>query len=197
MDRREHPGTLASTTRAPSRSRSETHASAASLDSVVRPSPMAGAVRSKPTVSPSSRGSGTGRAASTDQNRATSSTLRPIGPTVSNDGQSGKTPVVGTSPSRVFSPTVSHAAEGRRIEQPVSVPMPRSQRPAASAAALPLEEPPVVLPGCVGLWHVPYHWLAPSTLQANSGRCALPTTTAPAATARSTTTAFRSGTWSA
>ena len=102
-------------------------------------------------MSPSSRGSGTGRSASTDQNSATSSTLRPIGPIVSNDGQSGKTPVVGTSPSLVFSPTVSHAADGRRIEQPVSEPIPRSQRPAASAAALPLDEPPVVLPdgsGC-------------------------------------------------
>ena len=53
-------GTLDSTTRAPSRSRSCTHASAASLVSVARPSPIPGGRRSRPTVRPSSRGSGTG-----------------------------------------------------------------------------------------------------------------------------------------
>ena len=44
-----------------------------------------------------------------------------------------------------------------RIEPPVSDPSASSQRPAASAAPLPLDEPPVVLPGCAGLWHVPCH----------------------------------------
>ena len=85
-----------STTRAPSRSRSATQSSAASLDSVSRPSPISGARRRRPTVSPSSRGSGTARPASTDQRSATSSTLRPIGPTVSSVGTSGKTPSIGT-----------------------------------------------------------------------------------------------------
>ena len=102
-------------------------------------------------VSPSRRGSGTGAPESTDQRRATSSTVRPIGPTVSNDGQSGKTPSRGSTPHRDFSPTVPQAADGNLIEQPVSVPSPSSTRPAAIAAAFPADEPPVVRPGCSGL----------------------------------------------
>jgi len=58
-------------------------------------------------------------------------------------------------PQRGFSPTVSQHADGRRIEQPVSVPSPRSHMSAASAAALPALEPPVVFPGAAGLWTVP------------------------------------------
>ena len=73
-------GTRASTTRPPSRSSSPTQASAASLLSVCRPSPISGGCRIRPTVSPSRRGSGTGRLASTDQSSATSATDRPIGP---------------------------------------------------------------------------------------------------------------------
>ena len=79
----------------------------------------------RPTVSPSRRGSGTGRLASTDQSSATSATDRPIGPTVSSSGTSGKTPSIGMTPQRDFSPTVSQAADGSRIEQPVSEPMPK------------------------------------------------------------------------
>ncbi len=190
-------GIADSTTRAPSRSRSAAHASAASLASVSRPSARSGARRSRPTVSPSSRGSGTARPESTDQSRATSATLRPIGPTVSSDGQSGKTPSSGRSPQRGFSPTVPQAADGSRIEHPVSVPIARSTSPAASAAALPDDEPPVVFPGWSGLWTVPYHGFAPSTPQANSGRLPFPTTTAPASSTRCTTLAWRAGTWSA
>ena len=128
---------------------------------------------------------------------ATSPTFRAIGPTVSRDGTSGKTPSVETFLQRVFSPTVSQHADGRRMEQPVSVPIPSSQSPAASAAALPLDEPPVVRPGRTGFLTVPYHWLWPVTFQANSGKCALPTTTAPASTSRCTAGAVRAGTWSA
>ena len=102
-------------------------------------------------------------------------------------------PSIGISPHCDLSPTISQAADGSRIEQPVSVPSARSHRPAASAAAEPLDEPPVVLPGWAGLLHVPYHWLAPRTLQANSGRCVLPTSTAPASSRRWTATAFRVG----
>ena len=148
-------------------------------------------------MSPSRRGSGTARAESADQSSATSATERPIGPTVSSEGQSGKTPSSGISPHCDLRPTVPQAADGSRIEQPVSVPMPRSTRPAARAAALPDEEPPVVLPGQAGLCTVPYQGFAPSTLQANSGRFALPTTTAPASSARCTTVACAAGTWSA
>ncbi len=128
---------------------------------------------------------------------ATSSTLRAIGPTVSSVGHSGKTPSSGMSPHCDFRPTVAHAAEGSRTEQPVSVPSASSQRPAASAAADPLDDPPVVRPGAAGLWHVPYHGLCPRTLHANSGRCVFPTRTAPASSSLWTASAVRSGTCSA
>ena len=108
-------------------------------------------------------------------------------------GQSGKTPSTGIRPQLGFSPTTPQHEAGRRTEQPVSVPSPSSQSPAASAAALPPDEPPVVRPGRRGFWTVPYHgfWLV--TPQANSCRFALPTTTAPAATSRSTAVAVRVG----
>jgi hypothetical protein len=108
-------------------------------------------------VRPASRGSGTGRSVSTDHMSATSSTVSAIGPTVSSVGTSGYTPSLGISPHCDLRPTTSQAAEGSRTEQPVSEPSASSQRPAASAAAEPDDEPPVVLPGCVGLWHVPCH----------------------------------------
>src|SRR5438445_9589230 len=103
-------------------------------------------------------------------------------------------PAIGISPQRGLSPTVPQQADGRRIEQPVSVPSPRSHMPAASAAALPLDEPPVVRPGWTGLWTVPYHGFEPSTPQAYSVRFALPTSTAPAASSRPAAVAVRVGT---
>src|SRR3954447_4363304 len=95
-----------------------------------------------------------------------------------------------------FRPTTPQHAAGSRIEQPVSVARPRSARPAATAAALPPDEPPVVRPGWVGFCTVPYHgfWLV--TPHANSWRFALPTTTAPASTRRLTALAAFAGTWS-
>ena len=146
---------------------------------------------------PARPGSGSCRPDSTDHSAATSATERPSGPTVSNEGQSGNTPSIGTLPCRVLSPTISQAAAGSLTEQPVSVPIPRSHSPPAIAAALPLEEPPVVRPGRTGLCTVPYHSFVPSTPQANSARFAFPTTAAPASSTRSTTIAWRSGTWSA
>src|SRR5258706_15424559 len=100
-------------------------------------------------------------------------------------------------PHADFKPTRSQHAEGSRIEQPVSVPSPMSHMPAAGAAALPPDEPPVVRPGCAGLRTVPYHgfWLV--TPHANSCSFALPTIPAPASTSRCTELAVRVGTWSA
>ena len=134
-----------------------------------------GARRRSPTVSPASRAPGRAERRAPTRESRRPPPMRAMGPTVSKEGQSGNTPSSGTRPQRGFSPTISHAAAGSRIEQPVSVPIPRSQRPAASAAAFPLDEPPVVLPGRRGLCTVPYHgfWLmhAPGEL----GRFALPT----------------------
>ena len=103
---------------------------------------------------------------------------------------------MGAVPHAGLSPTTSQQAAGSLIEQPVSVPIARSQRSSARAAAFPLEEPPVVRPGWTGLWHVPYQSLVPRTFQANSGRWLLPTMLAPAASARVTTIASSVGTLS-
>ncbi len=82
---------------------------------------------------------------------AVSDTVRAIGPAVSRVGTSGNAPSSGISPHCDFKPTVPQHADGMRIEPPVSEPSAMSQRPAASAAPLPLDEPPVVLPGSAGL----------------------------------------------
>src|SRR3954449_3603608 len=103
-------------------------------------------------------------------------------------------PSIAMRPHEGFRPTTPQHAAGRRIEHPVSVASPRSARPAATAAALPPDEPPVVRPGCAGFCTVPYHgfWLV--TPHANSCRFALAVTAAPAATSRSTELAVLSGT---
>jgi hypothetical protein len=46
-------------------------------------------------------------------------------------------------------------AAGRRTDPPVSVPMAMSTVPEATAAALPLDEPPTMRPGQCGLTGVP------------------------------------------
>ena len=74
---------------------------------------------------------------------------------MSSVGQSGKTPSISIDPQRGLSPTVSQHAEGRRIEQPVSVPRPMSHMSAARPAAFPALDPPVVFPGAAGLCTVP------------------------------------------
>ena len=97
-------------------------------------------------------------------------------------------------PADGLKPTVPQHADGSRIEQPVSVPSPRSQSPAASAAALPPLDPPAVRPGWVGLRTVPYHsfWLV--VPHANSCRFAFPTSTAPASSSACAAGAVRVGT---
>ena len=121
---------------------------------------------------------------STDHMSATSSTLRAIGPTVSSVGQSGKTPSIGISPHCDLRPTTSQPPTAAGSSSPCRCrARARRARPRARPPS-PIEEPPVVRPGCAGLWHVPYHSFWPSTLQANSGRCVLPMTTAPASTSR-------------
>ena len=88
----------------------------------------------------SSGGSGVPR--STSNASAQSSSVRAIGPTWSNDGASGQRPSAGTLPKAGLKPATPQAAAGSRIEAPVSVPRPSAQRPAASALALPPDDPP-------------------------------------------------------
>ena len=70
------------------------------------------------------RGEGWGRPVRTESTRTVSATVRAISPTVSNEGDSGKTPRVGTAPYAGLKPTVPQQAEGIRIDPPVSVPSP-------------------------------------------------------------------------
>ena len=171
--------------------------SAAVFSSGAAPSPTEGGRVSTPTVVPASRGAGTGLPVSTDQAAATSATVVAIGPTVSSVGQRGNTPSSEIEPHRGLSPTVSQQADGRRIEQPVSVASPRSQRPAASAAALPPLEPPVVRPGRTRIPDGAVPGVLARHAPGELVQVRLPDEHAPASTSLCTTAAVPSGTWSA
>ena len=86
---------------------------------------------------------------------AASSAERAIGPTWSSVVESGTTPVRGTRPKVGLRPVTPQAAEGIRIDPPVSVPTASGHSPAASAAALPPLEPPATRPGARGFGTVP------------------------------------------
>src|SRR5262245_1222326 len=101
----------------------------------------------------------------------------------------GNAPVYGTRPYVGLCPTVPQNALGMRTEPPWSPPSAMSTSPAATSAALPLEEPPVVRPGSHGLRTGPVSevWLAPEKHRLS--HTDLPTTLAPAASRRGTTVA--------
>src|SRR5581483_12431114 len=80
-------------------------------------------------------------------------------------------------------PTMPQYAAGRQIEPIVWLPSATGQRPAATAAADPLLEPPGVRPGAAGLR------VGPGAKYAISVVTVLPTTIAPAATSRVTAVA--------
>src|SRR5512138_193731 len=82
---------------------------------------------------------------------ATSSTVRAMGPQVSSVATDGMIPVFGTRPSVGFKPTRLHHAAGRRTEPPESVTSAAKHIRAATAAAEPLEEPPVTRSSAQGL----------------------------------------------
>ncbi len=90
---------------------------------------------------------------STSKRSATSATVRAIGPRWSNDVLSGTTPSHEISPIVALSPTVPHAAEGMRIDPPVSVPSAPKHMPAASAAAAPPLDPPADREGSMRIAH--------------------------------------------
>ncbi len=86
-------------------------------------------------------------------------------------------------------PTTPHNAAGWRIEPPVSEPRARGANPAATAAALPPEEPPGTRLVSCGLRVAPKAEFSVELPMANSSRFVLPTATAPAAASRCTTVA--------
>ncbi|MNP67606.1 hypothetical protein D3C76_1634580 [compost metagenome] len=69
------------------------------------------------------------------------------GPTQSREVCAGITPTRLMRPKVGLKPNTPQQAAGTRTEPPVSVPREKSQRPAATAAAEPLEEPPGTRPG--------------------------------------------------
>src|SRR5260370_25845153 len=89
-------------------------------------------------------------------------------------------------PAVTFRPTIPHHPAGSRTEPPVSVPMAMGARPAATATAEPLEEPPGGR--CTARSHgfrgVPMWVLVPQLPIANSTVWVLPSTIMPAAIAR-------------
>ena len=114
---------------------------------------------------------------------AASSTLRASGPSESSVVASGTTPARLITPYVGLSPVSPHSPEGMRIEPPVSEPTAAGARPAATATAEPLLEPPATR--CVfvsqGFHGAPIGALRPQAPYANSTRCVLPSGIMPAA----------------
>ena len=88
-----------------------------------------------------------------------------------------------------LSPTTPHSAAGWRIDPPVSEPSATGAKPAATAAALPPDEPPGTRVGSWGLRVGPNAEFSVELPMANSSRLVLPMAMAPAAASRSTTVA--------
>src|ERR1700677_2285481 len=88
-----------------------------------------------------------------------------------------------------------HSAAGWRMEPPVSVPSAHGARPAATAAALPPEEPPGTRVRSHGLSTGPNAEFSFEEPIANSSWLVLPSRLAPAACSRATTVAVYGGSY--
>ena len=86
-----------------------------------------------------------------------------------------------------------HSAAGWRIEPPVSVPIDHGAEPAATAAALPPEEPPGTRAVSHGLSVGPYAECSVEEPIANSSWLVLPSSGAPARSSFSTLVAVYGG----
>ncbi|MCY1450819.1 hypothetical protein D9M71_676550 [compost metagenome] len=111
------------------------------------------------------------------------------GPTQSRLVMAGMTPARLTRPKVGFRPITPQQAAGMRTEPPVSVPRAKSARPAATAAAEPLDEPPGMRPGYSGLLAVPFQLFRPVVPKASSCRLVLPVMRQPASSRDWTTSA--------
>jgi hypothetical protein len=76
-------------------------------------------------------------------------------PAVSQVGAKGTASAIQGSPGLSRRPKRPQKAAGTRTDPPVSVPSASGTIPAATAAAEPLLEPPVVRPGKPGRWQSP------------------------------------------
>ena len=92
----------------------------------------------------------------------------------------GKAPSSGVRACVFLKPTRPVSAAGMRIEPPPSLAWAIGTTPAATAAALPPDDPPGEKSGFHGLRVVPSSGLSVMSVWANSGVVVLPTTIAPA-----------------
>ena len=122
----------------------------------------------------------------TSPTRANVAALEANHPTVSKLGAIAITPAVVMRPCVVRMPNMPQKLAGTRTEPPVSVPSAKSHRPAATADAEPLDEPPGTRSGAFGLIGVPKCGLVPNMPQATSSVCVLPMQVAPAPSTVST-----------
>src|SRR2546421_7245167 len=98
-----------------------------------------------------------------------------------------------TAPYVGFIPTIPHSAAGWRIEPPVSVPSAHGASPAATAAALPPEEPPGTRVRSQGLSTAPKAEFSFDEPIANSSWFVLASKAAPAERRRATAVAVYGG----
>src|SRR6185437_17153486 len=122
-------------------------------------------------------------------NHAASATERAKTPTVSSVGAKGMMPVREIEPCVRLYPTTPQKAAGRMTDPRVCVPIATGTKPAATAEAEPLEEPPGVCAWFQGLR------VFPGERYANSVVTVLPITSPPRASRRRTTQADVVGTW--
>jgi hypothetical protein len=99
---------------------------------------------------------------------------------------SPKSGPIETLPMLGFRPTTPQHAAGMRIEPPRSLPSARPTMFAATAAALPPEEPPAERVGFLGLRVAPKRVFSVTGRNPSSGVFVFPTTIAPAARSRRT-----------
>ena len=118
---------------------------------------------------------------------AASRTVPAIGPNTAGLSCAGSVEAgSGTARGRALglSPTTPQHAAGIRIEPPMSLPSHSGTNPAATAAALPPEEPPADSRGSRGLRVGPWRTGSVTGRSPSSGVFVLPTTIAPAARSR-------------
>src|SRR6266852_4232272 len=127
---------------------------------------------------------------------AASSAVRASGPCTWPGSQASGIGQFGVSPGVGRIPTMPQNDAGIRIEQPKSVPCANGTMPVATATADPPDEPDGLNAGFQGLRVTPNTSLKALAPAANSGVLVLPSTMAPAAFRRRTTSASSVGTLS-
>src|SRR5262245_3213925 len=125
--------------------------------------------------------------AATSSRSALSRTVRVTACAIDNgDAKNVYSGAAGTRPREGFSPTSPHIAAGMRIDPPPSVAWPAGTMPAATAAALPPEDPPAGRDRQYGLRVGPVNNRSELALRPGSGVLLSPRSTVPARRYRAT-----------